>query len=220
MLAKQLISRQKKPLAPTDGPQEALKRFEDTCLCHLPVVREGHLLGLLPSALLREHHETLEAVSELKKSFEFVRVREDQHLIEVFEIIAQYRLSSIAVVSHHNHYLGLIETRDLLNCLSQAYSFKEPGSILLLEMGLRDYKLSEIASVVESDNIKILSLYVDFNQDHTRLYVTLKLNVSEVQSVRANLERFNYRVKVYAGVDEREDDLQDRYELLMRYLDI
>lgn len=220
MLAKQLISPRTLYLQPTDTPDQAEARFQDSCLCHLPVTREGSLLGVLSVETLREHRQHVSEISELRKHFDFVRVREDQHLIEVFETVAHYRLTAIPVINQHNRSTGMVETRELLNRLSRAFSFREPGAILLLEVGLRDYKLSEIASVVESEDVKILSLYVDFNQDHTRLYVTMKLNVNEVQSVRANLERFNYRVKIYAGVDEVEDQLKDRYDMLMRYLDI
>jgi CBS domain-containing protein len=220
MIAKHLMDNQPPYLAPADSLERAETLFQDRSLSHLPVVQNRYLVGLLPAQALQYRGDELATVSDLRNDLLFHSVREDQHLIEVFETVSQHKITCVPVVTPQHAFSGVIETLELLNRLAQAFSFREPGSIILIDVGLRDYKLSEIASIVESENTKILSQYIDFNADHSRLYITLKLNVYEIHQVKSNLERFNYRVKVYAGIDEAEDELQDRYEMLMRYLDL
>ena len=50
----------------------------------------------------------------------------------------------------------------------------QPGGIIVLEVVDRDYSLSQIAQIVESNNVKILSMYITSSPGSTQLEVTLK----------------------------------------------
>ena len=50
----------------------------------------------------------------------------------------------------------------------------------ILELEEIDYSLTEIASIVESNNAKILSSYIISNPDSKKIEVTLKINKQDI----------------------------------------
>jgi hypothetical protein len=103
-----------------------------------------------------------------------------------------------------------------MNCAA----FIQPGSILVLEMDKRNYSLSEIARIAESENKLILSSYLSSNLESERLEVTIKLNSAQIQNVTAAFERFGYLIKATFDEEDFMDTLKNRYESLMSYLNV
>jgi hypothetical protein len=80
--------------------------------------------------------------------------------------------------------------------------------------------LAEIARIVESENTKILSCFISTPHGLENLELTLKLNRQDLKHVIATLTRFGYDVKSSYFESDYLDTLQDRYDGLMRYLDV
>jgi hypothetical protein len=117
-------------------------------------------------------------------------------------------------------YIGSIMIFDLLNAFGMMAAVQEPGGIIILEVGIRDYKLTEIAGIVESNDTKILSIHTFSPVDSTKLEVTLKLNKRDISSVLQTFNRFNYIIKASFIEENAEDYLKERYKSLMNYLNI
>ncbi|MCK4408396.1 MAG: CBS domain-containing protein, partial [Bacteroidales bacterium] len=83
-----------------------------------------------------------------------------------------------------------------------------------------DYSLTEIAQIVESNGAKVLSLYVTSHPDSTKIEVTLKINKIDILPVLQTFNRYNYIVKASYSEKENLDDLRERFESLMNYLNI
>ena len=74
---------------------------------------------------------------------------------------------------------------------------------------------------MESQDSKIMNLFVTTNSDSTKMDVTIKLNTMEIQALMQSFNRYNYIVKATYTEDEKMyDDLRDRYDSLMRYLNV
>ena len=56
-----------------------------------------------------------------------------------------------------DHYLGLITLGDVLKHYSDSGIFEDANGVIVLEMSPKDYLLSAIAHLVESENARILS---------------------------------------------------------------
>ena len=95
------------------------------------------------------------------------------------------------------------------------------NSLIILEIPLKDYTLTEIARIVESNNAHIIALSVLPISGGSELLVSLKLDVSELTSVLRSFVRFNYNV-VYYYMKEGEitDQQKERLDELMYYLDM
>lgn len=95
------------------------------------------------------------------------------------------------------------------------------NSLIILEVSAKDYKLTEIARLIESNNAHILSLAVMPLTDGSSLLISIKLDVSDLTPVLRSFERFDYKV-IYYYMKEGEinDKQRDRLNELLYYLDM
>jgi Mg/Co/Ni transporter MgtE len=148
-------------------------------------------------------------------------VTENQHVYEVIELASRLTLSIVPVLDHKNHYLGVITSNDLLHYFADFAALKMPGAIIVLEMSLLDYSLSQIAQIVESNDSKILSMYISSHSASTRIEVTLKINRNDLTSIIQTFTRYNYTIhSTFMDHDDMEGLYENRYELFMKYLSI
>jgi hypothetical protein len=63
-------------------------------------------------------------------------------------------------------------------------------------------------------------MYIGAHPDSTKLDITLKINRMDISSVLQTLSRFNYVVTATFTEGEYTDDLRERYESLMRFLNV
>ncbi|HSN50541.1 MAG TPA: hypothetical protein VLR52_04860, partial [Bacteroidales bacterium] len=79
---------------------------------------------------------------------------------------------------------------------------------------------TEISQIVESNDAKVLSMYISSNPDSTQLEVILKLNRIDISSVMQTFIRYGYTIQAFYPEDEPSEGMKDRYDALMNYLNI
>lgn len=220
MIAKELISDGIIPLKTNDTGRIALEWMEDFRVSHLPIVNESQLLGLVTEYDVYNHNQLDEPIGSYSLSLHNTFVLESQHLYDVMRLVQLHGLSLIPVVDNDNNYLGSITLQRLLQHFSATLSVSEPGGIIILELNIHDYVLSEIARIVESNDIKILSLFIHFDPVSQKMRLTLKLNKMEISGLLQTFSRFNYEVIMSYGAQDDLDDLRERYDALMSYLKV
>jgi len=221
MLARDLILEVAISLNPKQTVSDAQEHFMEQCMCHVPIVTEEDLLvGSLPVEVVFDEPDQQKQIAEFKADLNSGFVDDERHLINIFEVAARFELTAVPVSDQENKFIGVIPIATLLNQFANFYSFKEPGGVFTLETNLKNYDLSEISRVVESNNAKILSLFTHLGDDNHTLFITIKVNLIEVKHIVATFERFKYKIEVHQAFDRKANDLQDRYNLLMKYLDI
>lgn len=221
MIAKQLILPSLLPLSPEKTGSDALYFMDENRVWHLPVVENGEYLGIFAEADVYNMSDPDKTLSELKGPFQNHHVKEYQHVLDVLKIMSANNLSVLPVVDDKNKYLGSITANNLSIFYKSISSFSDPGSIIVLEINNNDFVLSQIAQIVESQDAKILSLYVSLNKESTKLDLTLKLNRIDIQPILQTLNRYNYIIKATFTEDEdTNEDLRDRYDELMNYLNL
>ncbi len=71
------------------------------------------------------------------------------------------------------------------------------NSLVVIEISLVDYTLTEIARIVESNNARIMNVFILPVADGNTLIISIKLNLLDISPVLMSLERFNYKVLHY-----------------------
>jgi len=221
MLAKDLMSDIVPALKTSDTGFQALSWMDIFRISHLPIVNNLEFLGLISDKDIYNLNMADEPIGNHKLSLFSPYVFEDQHIYEVIELASRLKLSAIPVLARNNEFLGTITTNDLVLHFADLSALKQPGGIIILEINVNDYSLSQIAQIVEGNDAKILSLYISTPEDSTKLFVTLKINRTELTSVVQTFERYNYTIAA-SHMKEDDDDalIQNRYDLFMRYLNI
>jgi len=220
MIAKQLISEYIAPVKSSDTALDVLGMMEEYRVSHLPIVDNVELLGLISDSDIYDLNKFEENIGKHLKSFSKPYVTEYQHVFEVVKMISSLKLSLLPVLDEKNHYLGSIESVQLVHNFSRFAAINNPGGIIVLEINVKDYLLSEIAQIVESNDAKILSLYITSHTDSTKLEITLKISKIDLSGVIQTFNRYNYIIKASYSENEIDSDLQDRFDSFMNYLNI
>jgi CBS domain-containing protein len=221
MVAKDLISEVIPSVKTSDLAQTALNWMEIFRISHLPIVNNLEFLGLISDADIYDMNQPNEPIGNHALTLLKPYVTTEQHIFEVLGLAAKLKLSVVPVLDTNMYYKGVITTNDLIRRIAEISSMDQPGAIVVLELIERDYSLSQIAQIVESNNIKVLSLYITSPPDSTKLEVTLKLNSNDLSSVLRTFERYNYEVKTWVASNDSIDQFyQERFDLLMKYLNI
>jgi CBS domain-containing protein len=221
MVAKDLISEVIPSLKTSDLGQTALNWMEIFRVSHLPIVNNQDFLGLISDADIYDMNQPEEPIGNHALTLMKPYVNDEEHIFEVIGLASRLKLSVVPVLDSNNHYKGAITISDLIRYLAGISSLDQPGGIIVLELIERDYSLSQIAQIVESNNIKVLSMYITSPPESTKLEVTLKVNSSELISVIKTFERYNYDVKTWVSSNDSMDRFySERFDLLMKYLNI
>jgi acetoin utilization protein AcuB len=220
MIAKQLITDGILPLKTSDTGRTALSWMEDFRVMHMPIVNNEGFLGLISEIDIYSYNDFDEALGNHALSLVKPYVNEFQHIYDVLRIMHQNHLTLIPVVDDHEKYLGAITLQSLLEHFAESLLVTEPGGVIVLEMSLNDFMLSEIARIVESNDTKIMSLFIHSDKDSTKIDVTIKLNRKEIGPVLQTFTRFNYNIVASFSENDDVEDLRERYDSLMNYLNI
>jgi Mg/Co/Ni transporter MgtE len=142
------------------------------------------------------------------------------HIFEVIKITAENNLTLIPVVEKDDKLVGTITLHSLFRYFAQYNSLLDNGAIIVVETNINSYSLSEIARIVESNDIKVLCMYVNTIYDQSKVEITLKLDKYELAALVQTFERFSYIVKATYEEQEYSQDLKEKYDEFMKFMDI
>lgn len=220
MTAKELISPLIPPLKLSDTGDKALIWMHEFSVAYLPVVSKGKFIGLLNEEDVMDLDDPSEPIRNFDLKLPKPFVTEGVHIYEVIKLAAEMKLTIIPVMDKDENYLGVITQESIINAFAQLSSVSEPGGVIVLELNKSDYSLSALARIVEESNASILSAYITTHNDTMKVDVTLKINTSDIKQMVASFERHKYTIIGSYQEAEYYDDLKDRFNALMSYLNI
>jgi CBS domain-containing protein len=221
MLAKELISDVIPALKTSDTGVKALYWMDIFRISHLPIVNNTEFQGLISDTDIYDMNSPDEPIGNHSLSLFSPYIQEGQHVYEAIELIAKLKLSIVPVLDQNKHYIGMITAQRLMQYMGDLFAVKNPGGIIVLEINANDYSLTQISQIVESNDAKILSMYITSSPDSTKMDLTLKINRIDITSIIQTFVRFEYIVKAqFMEDDEMENLYTNRYEQFMLYLNI
>lgn len=220
MIAKDLISGAVLPLKTSDTGLIAMHWFDEFRVSHLPVVGDSQLLGLISEEDVYAAGSFEEPIWNFQLQLQNISILQSRHIYEAMKLFADYKLTTLPVIDEKGTYLGVITLADLVEKMAATAAVSNPGGILVLELNANDYSMVEISRIVEENEAKILSLYVTSPIDSMRLELTMKLNRIDIQPVIQAFIRYDYTIKASFFESDYFDNLRERYNLLMTYLNV
>lgn len=218
MFVREIITEGITTLKVDDTCAMALRCMEEMNVSHLPIVDDGRYLGVISDVVASVSSPQLPMRKLNLGGSAFVR--DYQTIFEVMRVMNEYSLTVVPVLDDLERYVGAITMNSMMTCLSQSMSAAEPGSVLVVELNANDYMLSEMARIVEDNDTKILSLVMQTSPDSMQIRVFIKLNKIEIDPIIKTFERYGYNV--ISSLYERDDweEIRDRYNEFMNYLNI
>lgn len=220
MLATDLITDEIPPLKTSDAGTRALVWMDEFKVSHLPVLDGRSYYGLLSEANVMDlpdpETQIGKALDNLDKPFVF----DEQHIFDVIKLMGEEHLSVVPVVDQKGFFLGAISIFEVIKQIGNVSGITYPGSVVILDLHTRDYSLHEIAKIVEENGAKILSSFSHTGEDHEHTEVTLKIDRSDINGILQGFERYELKVKASFQGNSYQEDLQDRFEELMKYINM
>ena len=221
MLAENLISDVITSVPQTEKGQKVLNQMDVYRVSHIPVVEENRYLGLISDKIIYDLNLTEEPIEKEMDKFNTSHVHKDQHIFEVAALMYKLKLSVIAVLNPEHEYLGAITLYDLARRFARFFSLQEVGGVIVLEVNMNDYSLTQISRIVEDNDTKILSSFLDRIPGTQTLDVVLKLDKEDLSPVIQSFSRYDYTIKgVYLDHSMLNDLYQDRYDQFMKFMNI
>ena len=219
MIAKYAIEESVPYLKLTDEINFALDLMEEFKQEHLPVLNDKELIGVVSEQQLLDA-TAANTLADLSFPLIKIAVNENAHLFDAMKAGFESTSSVLPVVNESGKYIGLISPKSLLIKLSEFNFAKEVGGIFIIEVAANNYSLAEIARLVESNKASILSIATAKMTDIDTIQVTVKVNTLDLTYILATLERYEYNVTHIFHQAEQIDQLKDRYDSLMHYMNV
>jgi hypothetical protein len=89
----------------------------------------------------------------------------------------------------------------------------------VVEKAAIDYSMSQIAQIVESNNGKLLGLFVS-EANNEKVQVTVKITLGGLNDIIQTFRRYNYEIISEHHEDNYLNNLKERSEYLDKYLNM
>jgi acetoin utilization protein AcuB len=220
MLAEELIVQELPSLKPSDNGDMALRWMDEYKVTNLCVVNEGVFLGTISEDNVLNMSDVGEAIITVKETFNHSFVRKDQHVFEAVKVINEDHLTVVPVLDAKDNYLGCISISQMMKVIANLPMANHPGAILVLELSIHNYSLQAIAGIVEENNARILGTFIASSDDSSKLQLTLKLNKTDIGTIISSLQRHDYEIVYFENNESDQEDMLDRFDSLMNYLNV
>ncbi|MCR9154299.1 MAG: CBS domain-containing protein [Bacteroidetes bacterium] len=208
-----------KPLGIDEELAAVLQAMEELKCSHLPVLDNGKYLGLISEDDLMDIEDTEDRIEEHLKVLKPYQVLDTTHIYEAIKVFGEGNLSCLPVLNEEGKYIGYLSPLELMWDLGQQVSYAEKGAVIVLQVSVRDYHISQIAQIIESEDALILGLQLR-SEGTELLRVAIKINQSDLSRIVKAFERYQYNVVELYHESIFDDTASDRYEGLVKYLNI
>jgi CBS domain-containing protein len=221
MLANELLNPLLPALKPTDSVEQALAWMDEYRVSQLVVVEEEAYRGMVSEEILLDADPD-QLLAEIEPLFPETFAMPYQHLFELVRVARLHEWEVVPVVDEARQYVGGISRGQLLDAFAESLGTQEDGAVVVLVVEDRDYSLTEVSRLVESNEAKIISSYFTSGQYETDQpgRLTLKLNRRDINPVVATLERFGYAVEAIYASEPLETPDRERLDQLFRFLNL
>ena len=192
--------------------------FMDVSFSHFPVLEDGIYIGSIVAEDL-ETFDTDKKISNYKYTLEPFFVRSNMNWLDVLEVFGKNHTDIVPVLDENNLYLGYYELTDSMRFFNETPFIKESGDIIIVKKALVDYSMSQVSQIVESNNGKLLGLFVS-NSDNDTIEITIKVTLGVMNDIIQTFRRYNYEIISEHNDDNYINTLKERSDYLDKYLNI
>jgi Mg/Co/Ni transporter MgtE len=192
--------------------------FVDVSFSHFCVLNEGVYIGSIASDDV-ETFDIDKKVADYKYALEGFFARKNMIWLDVLEVFAKNHSNIVPVLDENNSYLGYYELEDIIKFFHETPFLKEQGGIIVVQKNISDYSMSQITQIVESNNGKLLGLFVS-EADIEKVQVTIKIALGGMNDIIQTFRRYNYEIISEHHEDNYLNNLKERSEYLDKYLNM
>jgi len=202
-----------------DSLKKVIKFFKENTFSHVAVVENGIFLGVLNENDISNFDAKEGTISDFRYNLESVFVLSSAAWLDVLEAFARNEANLLTVLDDKGKVIGYYDLTDVIGVFIDTPFFTEPGGILVVAKGIKDYSFSEIAQIVESNNTRFIGGFITGIRNDV-VQVTLKVGSANLNDIIQTFRRYNYNILFGTNDDQFLEDLKQRSDYLDKYLNV
>ena len=214
----QYIINDVEPFASNKSIKELQSAFNQLTYTHFPITKDGVFEGSISSTDVHCFVSD-KTVADYAYAIESFFVRLDTNWLDILEAFAQNNTNVMPVLDDKNAYKGYYELSDIIGIFNNTPFLNEAGGIIVVEKGVRDYSFSEICQIVESNDAKILGIFIS-QLDNDIMQATIKIGHQGLNEIVQTFRRYSYNIISSHDEDLLLEDLKERSIYLDKYLNM
>lgn len=213
------INNEIKPLTLNSTISKVKKRFKKLIVTHLPIVENDLLIGMINESDIHGNLDGEKTLESIRYIFQNFSTQKDTNWLHLLKIFSNNESNILPILNEHNQYVGYYELSEVLNQFNQTSFLIENGTILMVSIKQSDYSMSKITQIVESNNAKLYGCFIHSFSEY-KVTVTLKMESININEIIQTFRRFNFTIENKIKEDAYLDELKNRSNYLVKYLNI
>ncbi len=197
---------------------EVQRAFSQLTYSHIPVIKDGEFTGSISETDVH-CFDSGKLLQDFQNTLEPFHVRDTTNWLDILEAFAQNGSNIMPVLTNENNYLGYYELSDIMTIFNDTPFLSEAGGIIVVEKGITDYSFSEICQIIESNDAKILGIFIS-NIENDLMQATIKIGHIGMNAIVQTFRRYSYNVISNHEEDKFLEDLKKRSAYLDKYLNM
>ncbi|WP_088323682.1 CBS domain-containing protein [Polaribacter tangerinus] len=208
-----------KPLKQSNSLEDAKELFANYPITHFPMVENHRFLGCFAEQDIQTLEESNSLITNYNHLLNVFFTDEKASILEVLKIFADNDTNILPVLDATKNYKGYYDLNDILDLFATSPFLAENSETILVEKLETDFSMSEIAQIIESNNSKVLGIYVSEKKENT-VQITIKTITKDVQEIVHSFRRYDYKIISSHEDDVYLEDLKNRSQYLQKYLEM
>ncbi len=213
------ISKDIPQLSTSDSILDAKRIFDTSIFSHIPILENDILIGLLPESDVRTIEEENKTIGESEHYMDHFHCYSKDNWMDIIKLFSRNESNILPILDKNNKCIGHYELSDIIHLFSDAIFINENGYFIEIEKDSTDYSISEIAQIVESNDDKVLGIFLaSALGNNTR--INIKIASKDINETIQTFRRYNYTVVTQIKEDKFLESLQERSDYFKKYLNM
>lgn len=212
------ITNDYKPIDSSETVAVVRDFFDEVNFSHFPIVEESIYIGCI-AGHDAETFDDDKQISQYRYALEGFYARTNMIWLDVLELFAKNHTNIVPVLDDNNAYVGYYEIPDVIKFFNETPFLKEPGAIIVVKKGVLDYSMSQITQIVESNNGRLLGLFIS-EATSDSVQVTVKISLGAMNEIIQTFRRYDYEIISEHQEDSYMSSLKERSDYLDKYLNM
>lgn len=183
-------------ISPEAGLQEAIELMRKHSIRHLPVVKDGKLVGWVSEADLRSAY-LASLIEDIRVGDVMIKdpitVNPEDHLEEVAKILYRHGIGGVPVVEG-DRVVGVITVRDIMGAFIEIMGFLKESSRIDVVLGGKPHAFQEVSGIIRRHGAEIISVGISGPEDKSKRVYFLRLTKCDVHAIARDIEAAGYKV--------------------------
>lgn len=219
MKISEYISKDVKALTLDDTIGKAKKLLNSFAFTHVLVTKGDFLIGSIMESDIRIIENNKKKIDDYKDLIDNFYIEFNANWIDILKKFSVCETNILPVLNNDHKYVGYYELTDILHYFNDTPLLNEEGEFIVIEKGVNDYSFSEISQIVESNDAKLIGIFISGYKDD-KVIITLKIYTENINDVIQSFRRYDYNLLTKHKEDLLLEELKERSEYLQKYLNM